>query len=233
MPAHPVVDREQWLAARRALLEQEKAFTQQRDALSAARRELPWVRVDQAYGFESETGTRTLVDLFDGCRQLATYHFMFDDDWEAGCKSCSFWADNYNGFTHHLRARDVAFVAVSKAPLDKLLAFRARMGWNFEWVHSPGNTFGRDFGVSFTADDMASGDSSYNFRQQSVSMPELPGLSVFYRDDDGTVYHTYSCYARGLDMLNAAYHHLDLMPLGRNEDDLPYPMAWVKLHDEY
>ena len=154
MAAHPVVSREQWLAARLDLLEKEKAFTRQRDELSRERRALPWVRVDKTYAFDSELGLLRLADLFDGASQLCVYHFMFDDDWDAGCKSCSFWADNYNGFIEHLRARDVRFVAVSKAPLEKLLAYRERMGWRFDWVCSPGNAFGRDYGVSFTQDEL-------------------------------------------------------------------------------
>ena len=231
MPDHEIVSREAWTNARLELLAREKEFTRQRDELSAARRALPWVRVDSDYAFNGEEGQLKLIDLFDGLNQLTVYHFMFDDDWQAGCKSCSFWADNYNGFIHHLRARDVAFCAVSKAPLDKLLAFRKRMGWTFRWVQSPGNAFGRDYGVSFSPEDMEAG-KSYNYSGRPAMMPELPGLSVFIREGDD-VYHTYSCYARGLDMLNAAYHHLDLTPKGRDEGEYGMPMEWVRLHDEY
>lgn len=233
MSSPNVVSRETWLSARRELLEQEKAFTRQRDELSAARRALPWVKIEQTYTFDSTDGRLSLPDLFADCSQLAVYHFMFDDDWEAGCKSCSFWADNYNGITEHLKARDVTFVAVSKAPLTKLEAFKARMGWRFSWVSSPANAFGHDFGVSFTQDEIAAGEALYNFGTSTVRMGEMPGLSVFSKDADGTVYHTYSTYARGLDILNSAYHHLDVVPRGRNESELSYPMEWVRLHDEY
>lgn len=233
MTDHTVVSRAEWLQARQALLEREKAFTRERDALSAARRELPWVRVDKDYAFTGPDGSLGLADLFGDCSQLAIYHFMFDDDWQAGCKSCSFWADNYNGVIDHLHARDVAFAAVSKAPLTTLMAFRARMGWRFNWVSSPGNEFGRDFGVSFTPEQIEAGESHYNFGTTTVGMAEMPGLSAFIKDSDGTIFHTYSCYGRGLDMLNAAYHHLDLMPRGRDEDALDFPMAWVRLRDEY
>ena len=219
MPEHDVVSKEDWLEAPMTLLAEEKAFKRKRDELSAARRALPWVKVETDYSFNGEEGTLRLIDLFD-------------DDWQAGCKSCSFWADNYNGFTDHLRARDVAFCAVSKAPLEKLLAFRRRMGWQFRWVQSLGNEFGRDYGVSFSPDDLAEG-KTYNYGASPAFMPELPGgLSIFIREGDD-IYHTYSCYSRGLDMLNAAYHHLDLMPKGRDEAGLKMSMEWVRLHDEY
>lgn len=231
---HPAtVSRAQWLEARLKLLEREKQFTRERDALSAARRALPRVRIDTPYVFDTPDGQCTLGDLFDGLDQLIVYHFMFDEDWEAGCKSCSFWADNYNGVIEHLQARNVAFAAVSKAPLAKLEAFRARMGWRFRWVSSPGNAFGRDFGVSFTPEEVASEAMRYNFGTMPAFLGELPGMSVFMRDPDGAVYHTYSCYARGLDMLNGAYHHLDIAPRGRDEDGFGYPMEWVRLRDEY
>jgi len=233
MNAPEIVSREAWLAARLRLLEREKALTRQRDELSAARRALPWVKVDRHYTFESVDGEQSLGDLFNGCSQLAVYHFMFDTDWESGCKSCSFWADNFNGVIDHLRARDVAFVAVSKAPLETLKTFRDRMGWQFQWVRSRNNEFGRDFGVSFTPDQVDSGAALYNFGTQPAPIGELPGYSVFNKDAEGTIYHTYSCYARGLETLNSAYHHLDLMPKGRNERELTFPMAWVRFHDEY
>lgn len=232
MPEHSVVDHEQWLAARKALLEREKAFTREREAIAAARRELPWERVEKDYRFEDTHGVVDLVDLFGPHSQLIVYHFMFDDDWKAGCKSCSFWADNYNGTIDHLAARDVAFVGVSKAPLVTLHSFRERMGWRFRWVRSEDNIFGKDYGVSFSADQLESGDAPYNYGTTTSSMPELPGLSVFAREGND-VFHTYSCYARGLDILNSAYHHLDMVPRGRDEAGLPFSMAWVKLHDEY
>lgn len=230
---HKLVSRADWLRARRALLEREKAFTRERDDLAAARRALPWVQLEQDYQFESTDGAVTLTDLFDGLSQLVVYHFMFDEDWVTGCKSCSFWADNFNGITAHLAARDVAFAAVSKAPLHKLETFRQRMGWRFRWVCSAGNVFGRDFGVSFTAQEIEQGNAAYNYGSSTAQLGELPGLSVFTRDDSGTIFHTYSCYGRGLDILNTAYHHLDLTPRGRDEADLDYPMAWVRLRDEY
>jgi predicted dithiol-disulfide oxidoreductase (DUF899 family) len=233
MTAPQVVSREQWLAARQELLAEEKAFTRQRDALSAARRALPWVKLERTYSFASPDGEKSLAELFGNCSQLVVYHFMFDDDWEAGCKSCSFWADNYNGITEHLLARDVRFVAVSKAPLAKLEAFKARMGWRFPWVSSPDNEFGQNYGVSFTPAQLEAGDATYNFGSSPARMGELPGLSVFSKEDNGSIYHTYSCYGRGLDILNSAYHHLDVVPRGRDEGTLSYPMEWVRLRDEY
>ena len=232
MREHTVVDHEQWLAARKALLAREKAFTREREALAAARRELPWERVEKDYRFEDAGGVVDLANLFGPRSQLIVYHFMFDDDWEAGCKSCSFWADNYNGTVDHLAARDVSFVGVSKAPLEKLHAFRDRMGWHFRWVRSKDNVFGKDYGVSFSAEQLESGDAPYNYGTTTSTMAELPGLSVFVKDG-GDIFHSYSCYARGLDILNSAYHHLDMVPRGRDEADLPFSMAWVKLHDEY
>jgi predicted dithiol-disulfide oxidoreductase (DUF899 family) len=231
--AHPVVSREAWLDARRQLLAREKAFTRERDQLAAERRALPWVRVDKAYMFDTPQGRQTLADLFGDCSQLIVQHFMFGADWEDACKSCSFWADNYNGVTIHLRHRDIAFAAVSSAPLERLEAYKRRMGWSFPWVSSAGSDFNHDYGVSFTQDALAAGEVTYNFAPRKTSMTELPGISGFYRDPSGTVFHTYSCYARGLDMMNGAYHYIDLAPKGRDEAGLSYPMAWVRLHDRY
>ncbi|HXZ00273.1 MAG TPA: DUF899 domain-containing protein [Stellaceae bacterium] len=233
MVDHAVVSQDEWIEARRRFLAREKEFTRLRDELNRERRALPWVRVDKRYVFEGPKGKESLADLFSGRRQLIVQHFMFDPSWEAGCKSCSFWADGYNGFVVHLEQRDATFVAVSLAPIDKLTAFKRRMGWTFKWVSSLGGDFNRDYQVSETPEEKAKGQSYYNY---SIGKPfggERPGVSVFYRDDDGTVFHTYSCYARGLDMLNGAYHYLDLTPEGRDEDGLPYPMAWVRLHDLY
>lgn len=232
MQQHEIVSYDEWLAARRTLLEKEKAFTKLRDDLSAQRRALPWVKVEENYVFNSTRGKKTLAELFEGRGQLITYHFMFHPDWTAGCKSCSFWADNYNSIGVHLGERDVTFVVVSRAPLDRLLAFKQRMGWTFEWVSSEGSKFDRDFQVSFTADDLAKGDNNYNFGTTRFRGEDAPGLSVFIKDN-GSIYRTYSCYSRGLDMLNGAYHHLDLVPKGRDEAALTYPMAWLRLHDEY
>jgi predicted dithiol-disulfide oxidoreductase (DUF899 family) len=228
-----IVSREEWLKERRALLAREKELTHAREALAEARRALPSVRVDAPYVFATERGPRTLAELFDGRGQLLVYHFMFADSWQAGCKSCSFWADGYDGLLPHLAARDVTLVAVSKAPLEKLLAFRARMGWSFPWVSSAENDFNRDFGVSFTREELASGRKIYNFGTQPFGVEEAPGISVFARGPAGEVLHTYSCYSRGLDGLNPAYQLLDLVPKGRDEAGLAHPMAWVRLHDDY
>jgi predicted dithiol-disulfide oxidoreductase (DUF899 family) len=226
-----VVSRDDWVAARKALLAEEKAFTRARDALSAKRRELPWVRVDKDYRFEGRDGAVSLAGLFDGHDQLVVYHFMFDPDWEIGCKSCSFWADNFNGITEHLARRDVAFAAISRAPYAKLAAFRERMGWTFPWVSSHGSDFNRDFDVTFSPEELARGKVYYNFRETTFPATEAPGISVFAKGDDGAIYRTYSTYGRGLDMMNTAYHYLDLVPKGRDEDGLPYPMAWVELRE--
>ena len=233
MPMHQVVSPSEWLAARRALLEKEKAFTRQRDGLSAERRALPWVKVDTDYVFTGPNGSIRLSDLFAGRGQLVVYHYMFHPDWEAGCKSCSFWADNFNGIIAHLNQRDVSMAAVSRAPYPQLAAFKQRMGWNFDWVSSEGTTFNHDFAVSFTPEELARDGNNYNFDTHRFGGPEAPGLSVFTKDADGTIYRTYSCYARGLDMLNGAYQFLDVVPKGRDEAELPYPMAWVRLRDEY
>jgi len=228
---HKIVSRTEWIEARKQLLAREKQFTHERDALSAARRDLPWVRVAERYEFERARGKASLADLFDDKTQLVVYHFMFAPDWEAGCKSCSFWADNFNGIVEHLAHRDVRLIAVSRAPLAKLTAFARRLGWTFEWASSHGSSFNHDFGVSFTPDELAGGKVSYNYETQDARGPELPGISVFYQDGDA-VFHTYSCYARGLDMLNTAYHYLDLVPRGRDEQG-QHPMSWLRLRDEY
>jgi predicted dithiol-disulfide oxidoreductase (DUF899 family) len=232
MENHKVVSHQEWLDARRQLLAEEKELTRLRDRLSQRRRDLPWEPVDQDYVFEGPGGRETLAQLFDGKRQLAVYHFMLAPDWEEGCKSCSFWADNFNGIDAHLRQRDVSFVAVSRAPLPKIQAFKKRMGWSFKWVSSFGGDFNYDYHVSFRPDKSATGADVYNYAPRKMAMEELPGASVFYKGGDGTVFHTYSCYARGLDMLNSAYHWLDLVPKGRGESE-PHKMSWVRLHDEY
>jgi predicted dithiol-disulfide oxidoreductase (DUF899 family) len=233
MTTHPVVSKSEWLAARTALLAKEKAFTRERDALSEARRALPWVKIAKDYVFDGRNGKVRLADLFGPHSQLIVYHFMFGPDWEAGCKSCSFWADNFNSIIIHLNQRDVGMVAISRAPLERLAAFKRRMGWSFEWVSSHGNDFNRDFAVSFTPDELRQDAYNYNFGTRQFGGEEAPGLSVFAKDADGSVFHTYSCYARGLDMLNGAYHHLDLVPKGRDEKALSYSMEWVRLRDEY
>ena len=244
MTTHEVVSKVQWIAARQRLLEKEKEFTRLRDQLSAERRALPWLRIDKEYAFEGSNGRETLAQLFGDCSQLVVYHFMFAPDWEAGCKSCSFWADNFNGITAHLRARDVAFAAVSRAPLPRLRAFARRLGWTFKWVSSNDSDFNYDFGVSFKPETLKRGEATYNFAPLSAfrtkgapirdfAPSDMPGISVFAKDESGAIYRTYSTYGRGLDMLNNAYHYLDLVPKGRNEAGLAHTMAWVKLRDLY
>ena len=232
MTGQKIVSREEWTAARQELLAKEKEFTRLRDELSQQRREIPWVKVDKAYTFDGPNGQETLADLFDGKSQLLVYHFMFGPDWGAGCKSCSFWADNYDGIVSHLAHRDVTLLAISRAPLAKLDEFKERMGWGFKWVSSVEGDFNFDYQVSFTQELIDGGCAQYNYRP-TESVGELPGISVFYKDEDGSIYHTYSTYSRGLDMLNGAYHMLDLVPKGRDEESLPWSMAWLQLHDEY
>ena len=235
MESHRVVSRNQWIEERKGLLAREKEFTQLRDQLSHARRDLPWVRVDKDkdYVFDGAGGKQNLAELFAGRQQLIVYHLMFDPSWEEACSRCSFWADNFNGVLVHLNQRDVSLVAISRAPFAKLAAFQKRMGWSFNWVSSFANDFNHDYHVSFAPEQLAQGEVIYNYRMVKNSMSERPGISVFYKDPGGTIFHTYSCYARGLDMLNVAYHYLDLTPKGRDEEELPFPMAWVRYHDAY
>ena len=185
------------------------------------------------YAFETPRGRASLSDLFDGRRQLIVYHFMLGLDWEEGCKSCSFWVDNFNGIDVHVKHRDVTLLAVSQAPLAKIEAYRRRMGWSIAWASSFGSDFNFDYQVSFRPEDVAAGKAVYNYAPTKTTMSELPGISVFFRDEAGTVFHTYSCYARGLDMLNGAYHYLDLVPKGRDEAGLPSTMSWLRRHDQY
>jgi predicted dithiol-disulfide oxidoreductase (DUF899 family) len=228
-----VVSREKWLAARKEHLKNEKELTRLRDRLNRERRGLPWVKVEKEYLFESRKGKQSLADLFEGSSQLIIYHFMFGPDWDEGCPSCSFWADNYNGIVIHLNHRDINLVAVSRAPLENLEVYRKRMGWNFNWVSSYGNDFNWDYHVSFTQEEMKKGEMFYNFGVTSFPSDEGPGISVFYKNEKDEIFHTYSCYQRGLDMLNGAYHLMDLVPKGRDEDGLPFTMAWVERHDQY
>jgi predicted dithiol-disulfide oxidoreductase (DUF899 family) len=222
------VSREDWLKARKALLAEEKAFMRTRDQLSEMRRRLPRYRIEKDYEFLGASGSTPLQNLFQGKSQLAIYHFMFGADWKQGCKSCSFWCDHFDGMLPHLAARDVAFACVSTAPLEKLLAFRSRMGWRFDWYSSAGTSFNMDFGVTCSPGKTL----LYNFDKPKEDAGELPGLSVFAKDGSA-VYHTYSCYSRGLDNLNGTYQILDLVPKGRDEAKLPWPMAWVNHHDSY
>jgi predicted dithiol-disulfide oxidoreductase (DUF899 family) len=233
MTNHTIVSRDQWVTARRRLLAKEKEFLRLRDQLSSERRELPWERVDKQYVFEGPAGNETLADLFAGRNQLIVYHFMFAPEWEAGCKSCSFWADNYNGVVPHLNQRDVSLAAISRAPLAKLQTFAARMGWSFKWVSAANTDFNYDYQVSFRPEDVAQGTAVYNYARYEQSMTDMPGFSVFLKDDAGDIFHTYSTYARGLDPINAAYQLLDLVPKGRDEAGLPHSMSWVKLRGLY
>lgn len=230
---HPtVVSAAEWLTARRELLHEEKELTKLREQLAARRRTLPWEKVAQPYVFESPIGPVTLAELFEGHSQLIVYHFMFGPGWEQGCKSCSFVSDHLAPTVVHLQARDVAFAAVSHAPLAELAPFRERMGWSFNWVSSHGNDFNRDYHVSFTAQEMARGEVYYNYGMRAFPVEEAPGLSVFARTPDGAVYHTYSTYGRGLEALIGTYTLLDLAPKGRDEDP-ENPMSWVRHHDHY
>jgi len=231
--AHDVVSHENWIEARKRFLDKEKEFTRLRDELSRERRSLPWERDDKDYVFDGPEGPVSLADLFDGRSQLIVYHFMYGPDWEAGCQSCSYLADHFEPAVVHLNQRDVTMVAVSRAPVEVLQAFRQRMGWSFTWVSSLNNDFNRDYHVSFSEQEMARGDAYYNYRSGGFPSPEAPGASVFYKDADGAIFHTYSTYQRGLDMFITAYHYLDLVPKGRDEDSLSYPMAWIRRHDEY
>jgi predicted dithiol-disulfide oxidoreductase (DUF899 family) len=232
MTDHTIATHEQWLAARLELLAAEKEFTRQRDALTRRRMAMPWERVEKSYSFEGPSGALSLADLFDGRSQLIVYHFMFAPDWEEACKSCSFWADNFNGIPVHLGHRDVAFTAVSLAPLAKIEAYKKRMGWSFPWVSSHGSDFNFDYHASFTPEQIATG-TYYNYQVQPNKVSEQIGISVFARNERGEMFHTYSCYSRGVDMLNGAYHYLDLVPKGRDEDDLEFSMAWLRRHDQY
>jgi predicted dithiol-disulfide oxidoreductase (DUF899 family) len=230
---HKIVSQREWLAARKALLAKEKEFTKQRDRLSEERRALPWVKIEKSYSFEGPKGRQSLSDLFEGRSQLIVYHFMYGPEWGEGCMSCSFWADTFNGAIEHLKARDVTMIAVSRAPYSTLKAFQKRMGWSFKWVSSLGSDFNYDFHVSFTPEEQEKGPVFYNFQKQEFPSDEAPGISVFYKDKAGDIFHTYSTYARGLDAVNGAYQLLDLAPKGRDEAELPWPMAWVKHRDKY
>jgi predicted dithiol-disulfide oxidoreductase (DUF899 family) len=233
MKPHKVVSRAEWIEARKAHMAHEKEFTRARDRLAEERRALPWVKIDKDYAFDGPNGRAGLADLFKERPQLVVQHFMFAPDWDAGCKSCSFWADGFERMIPHLAARDTTLAAVSRAPREKLEAFKRRMGWTFDWYSSAGSDFNYDFAVSFTPEQIEAGHVSYNFGTSGFGIEDAPGISVFYRDEAENIFHTYSCFARGLDMMNAAYHYLDLTPLGRHEEGLPYPMDWVRLRDQY
>jgi predicted dithiol-disulfide oxidoreductase (DUF899 family) len=230
---HPeTVSRAEWLVARKDLLSREKEFTRQRDALSAARRKLPMVKIDKEYLFDGPDGKETLADLFDGRSQLIVYHFMFGPGWEEGCKSCSYLADHFTGANWHLPHRDVTFVVISRAPLAEIEPYKKRMGWRFKWVSSHGGDFNFDYHVSASGDEKAKEKMFYNYKMDELMSDEMPGLSVFYKGENGAIFHTYSTYARGLDMLVGTYHFLDLVPKGRDEDP-ESTMDWVRRHDDY
>jgi predicted dithiol-disulfide oxidoreductase (DUF899 family) len=232
VPSHRVVSRQEWLKARKAHLAKEKAFTRQRDELTRESRQLPWVKVDKNYVFDGADGKTTLAELFDGRSQLIIYHFMFAPEWSQGCKSCSLLADHFNPAIIHLNHRDVSMAVVSRAPIGKIQAFRERMGWTFDWVSSQESDFNRDYGVSFTEQEARSGLPLYNYEATPFPIQEAPGLSVFYRDDAGDIFHTYSTYSRGLDIFLGVYNFLDRVPKGRDEEHAP-GMAWVRHHDRY
>ncbi|GBE25729.1 hypothetical protein BMS3Bbin02_02017 [bacterium BMS3Bbin02] len=227
-----IVGDEEWIAARRELLVEEKAFQAQSDELARKRQALPWRCVEAQYVFEGAGGQCTFSELFDGSSQLIVYHFMFHPEWEDGCKSCSFWADSFDRSIEHLRARDAAMVAVSRAPFAKLMAYQRRMGWTFPWLSSFGSQFNTDFNVSFTPDMLRAGSASYNYVDGASVGEEMPGISVFVKVDE-TIYHSYSTFSRGIDPFNATYQFLDIVPMGRDEAGLNYPMEWLRRRGEY
>ena len=232
--SHKIVSREEWLTARTALLAKEKAFTKARDALSAERRELPWVKVEKDYIFDTANGKKTLSDLFDGRSQLIIKHFMFGPDWKEGCVGCSFEMDHVQAALQHIEHHDVTVVAVARAPLPKIEAFKKRMGWHFKWVSSAGSDFNFDYHVSFTPEEMASGEVTYNYRKDKALVDERPGLSVFVKNAAGPIFHTYSAFGRGGEEVLGAYMLLDLTPKGRNETGPNFNLIdWVRHHDRY
>jgi predicted dithiol-disulfide oxidoreductase (DUF899 family) len=230
---HKIVSANDWVEARKSLLIKEKEFTVLRDQLNQQRRELPWKAVNKEYLFEGPNGKETLTELFDGRSQLIVYHFMFDPSWDGGCPHCSFWADNFNDIIVHLNQRDVTMIVASMAPYSKLAEYERLMGWDFKWVSSYDSDFNFDFDVSFTPEELDKKEAFYNYNLQDTNSPEREGVSVFYKDPASQVFHTYSAYARGIDMLNVAYHYLDLVPKGRDEEDHEFRQFWVRRHDEY
>jgi len=234
MESPKIVTKAAWLKARLLLLEKEKAFNKTRDQLTRERQALPWVKVEKGYIFAGPTGKQTLADLFEGYSQLIVYHFMYHPSWgDQPCKSCSFWADNFNGIGNHLNARDVNLIAISKATITQIEIYKSRMGWSFKWVSSYDNDFNVDFHVGFTEEQKQNDEVFYNYQTMSFMREEMPGVSVFTKNNRGEIFHTYSTYSRGLDMLNGAYHFLDLVPKGRDEDKLAWSQEWVQRHDEY
>jgi predicted dithiol-disulfide oxidoreductase (DUF899 family) len=230
---HKVVAQDRWLIERRALMAREKELMRLHDQVAAERRTLAWTRISKDYTFDTPSGKRKLADLFDGRRQLIVQHFMFGPGWEQGCPSCSYMADHTDGMNIHLAHRDVSFVAVSRAPLAEIEHFRGRMGWKFNWVSASGSDFNLDFHVSFSEEERATGEVFYNFGMGPARGEEAPGISVFYKNDEGEVFHTYSTFGRGVEVMMGTYPMLDLTPKGRDERDTPYKMEWVRHHDRY
>ena len=228
-----IVTRDEWLEARKKLLSKEKEFTRLRDQLSQERSEMPWEPVENSYVFEGPNGKESLAQLFDGTSQLIVHHFMFNPNWEAGCPHCSFWADNYDRIPIHLKHRDVSLVAVSRAPYSKIESYRKRMGWSFRWLSTFGSDFNYDYFASFTPDEVKSGAGYYNYGTERARGEDVVGFSVFAKDDAGAIFHTYSAYSRGVDILNSAYSYIDLTPKGRDEAGHDNPQFWVHRHDEY
>jgi predicted dithiol-disulfide oxidoreductase (DUF899 family) len=229
---HNVVSKDEWMKARMTHLAAEKEFTRQRDELARQRRELPWEKVEKNYVFDGPAGSESLADLFAGRSQLIIYHFMLGPNWEEGCKSCSFLADHFDAPQIHLAHRDTTFAVVSRAPMPRIQAFQNRMGWRFHWVSAFSNDFNRDYGVHFTKDELA-GEVNYNYHKAPFGLEDAPGVSVFYKNEAGEIFHTYSAYARGLDDLIGTYHFLELVPKGRDEEGLAFSMSWVRHHDKY
>ncbi|MGN6821406.1 MAG: DUF899 domain-containing protein [Candidatus Nitrosocosmicus sp.] len=230
---HNIVSQSEWMQARKDLLTKEKEFTILRDQLNQKRRDLPWVHVDKEYVFDGPTGKQTLSELFDGRSQLIVYHFMYDPSWNAGCPSCSFWADNFYGMCIHLNHRDVTMIAISREPYNKIDEYKKRMGWKFKWVSSYNTDFNYDYHISFTSEELDKNKVFYNYIDQYTPSTEREGVSIFYKNSSGKIYHTYSTYARGIDILNTAYNYLDLVPKGRDEIGHEFPQYWVRRHDEY
>jgi predicted dithiol-disulfide oxidoreductase (DUF899 family) len=228
-----VVSREEWLEARKKLLAREKQLTRERDAVAAERRQLPWVKVEKNYVFDGPKGKVTLAELFNGKSQLIVYHLMFGPDWQEACPSCSFNMDHTDGALVHLAQRDVSFAAVSRAPYPKITEFKKRMGWRFNWVSSNGNDFNRDYHVFFTKDELATGKVNHNFNLEAFPGTDAPGISVFFKDKDGNIFHTYSAYGRGTETTMNTYNYLDYVPKGRDEDGLRFTMSWLRHHDRY
>lgn len=228
-----IVSHDEWVEARKELLAKEKELSKQRDQLTALRQQLPWHKVEVDYEFDSADGKQKLSQLFGPHSQLVTYHFMYAPEWEEGCKVCSMLGDHYDPLVIHLAARDVSLVTVSRAAIDTLVAFKKRMGWSFPWVSSLNNEFNRDFGVTFTQQELDEGTMNYNYSVGKFPITECPGVSCFYKNEEGEIFHTYSAYARGLENLLGIYNFLDLVPKGRDEDELPYGMFWVRHHDRY